>query len=49
MPIGKTSESVQVVLPTELVDRLREVAKSRGIGLSTLLRMFCYACLERPQ
>lgn len=38
-----------VNLPDELVMRLQAVADSRGIGLSTLVRMLLYASLERPE
>jgi predicted DNA binding CopG/RHH family protein len=39
---------IQVRLPQELVERLHVIANSRGIGLSTLVRMLLYASLERP-
>lgn len=42
------SVKIQIRLPAELAARLNAAASSRGIGLSTLIRMFCYACLEKP-
>jgi hypothetical protein len=42
------SVTVQIVLPVSLADRLREIARSRGVGLSTLVRMLLYASLEKP-
>lgn len=49
MAVGasETSVQVKVTLPSELVGRLNEIAKGRGIGLSTLVRMLLYASLER--
>lgn len=40
------SVTVQIVLPTSLVDRLRAYAKSRNVGLSTLVRMMLSASME---
>jgi hypothetical protein len=41
------SVTVQIVLPTSLVDRLRDYAKRRNIGLSTLVRMMLSANMEK--
>lgn len=43
------SVTVQIVLPTSLVAELRAYARSRGVGLSTLVRMLLYASIERDQ
>jgi len=45
--VADSTERVMVNLPRELVKDLRKIADSRGIGLSTLIRMLLYASLER--
>jgi hypothetical protein len=47
-PTASASPSVRIhiVLPAELEQRLRAIAKSRGIGLSTLVRMLLLASTE---
>lgn len=42
------SVRIQVTLPDELVRRLHEIAVSRGIGISTLVRMLLHASLDKP-
>jgi hypothetical protein len=43
------SVTVQIVLPVVLADRLRDYAKSRNVGLSTLVRMMLSASMEQQE
>lgn len=43
------SRRLAVTLPYDLVDRLERIAVSRGIGLSTLVRMLLYASTSEAE
>lgn len=44
-----STERVQVYLPVSIVRRMRELAESRGVGLSTICRMLLIAILGREE
>lgn len=46
-PPSTRSERVQVRLPAELVAQLRDYARRRNVGLSTLVRMMLAAQMEQ--